>query len=96
MLSEEEVKHVAKLARIALTDKEVKKFSKQLSNVLDYMEILNEIDTKELEATNQVTGLTNVMEKDEIKSSQSTREELLNCSELPVDSKQVRVLSVIK
>lgn len=96
MLNDDQVKHVAKLARIKLTDEEVKKFGKQLSAVLNYMEILNEVDTKGVPETSQVTGLTNVMEKDEVMKGQSTREELLACSELPVDSKQVRVLRVVK
>lgn len=95
MLNEEQVRHVAKLARIKLTDEEVKKFGKQLSAVLKYMEILNEVDTEGVPETSQVTGLTNVMEKDEVRKGQSTREELLACSESPVDSKQVRVLRAV-
>jgi len=96
MIDEKQVGHVAKLARIDLTDAEVKKFSKQLSGVFEYMEILNEIDTSKVKGTSQVTGLSNVMEKDEIKKGQSTREELLATTELPVDSKQVRVLPAIE
>lgn len=96
MLTDDEVRHVAKLARIALSDEEVKKFGKQLSGVLQYMDILNEVDTSEVPETSQVTGLTNVMEKDEILPGQADREELLGCSELSVDSKQVRVKSIIK
>lgn len=96
MLSEEQVKHVAKLARIKLTDEEVKKFGKQLSGVLDYMEILNEVDVDGVALTSQVTGLKNVMERDAILSGQSGREELLKCSELPVDSNQVRVMRIVK
>ena len=96
MLSEEQVRHVAKLARIALTDEEVRKFTGQLSGVLDYMNILNEVDTTGVPETNQVTGLKNVMEEDEVKPSQSSREDLLKCSELPVDSQQVRVMRAVK
>ena len=95
MLDEKQVRHVAKLARIDLTDEEVKKFAGQLSKVFGYMEILNEVDTKDVIETSQVTGLKNVMEKDEIRSAQSSREELLNCSELPIDSKQIRVKRVV-
>ena len=62
MITEKEVRHVAKLARIALTDEEVKKFTSQLSKVLGYMEILNEVDTSKVLETSQVTGLKNVME----------------------------------
>lgn len=95
MLSDDEVKHVAKLARIHLKDEEVSLFAKQLSDVLDYMEILNKADVEGVEETSQVTGLENVMEEDEIKKSQSSREELLDCTELPVDSKQIKVKRTI-
>lgn len=87
---------MAKLARINLSDSEVKKFAGQLSKVLDYMDILNEVDTSKVPETSQVTGLTNVMEKDEILPAQSSSEELLKCSELPIDSNQIRVSRVVK
>jgi len=96
MLTEDEVRHVAKLARIDLTDNDVKKFSKQLSDVLDYMDILSDVDTDDVEMTNQVTGIKNAMRKDEVTNPKSTRDELLDCSELPKDSKQIRVLPAIK
>lgn len=76
-LGEEEVKHVAKLAGLTLTPAEVKKFQKQLSQVLDYVEILNEVNTKGIEATSQVTGLENVFREDKPGSSLS-REEVLS------------------
>ncbi len=91
MLSEKQVRHIAKLARIKLKDDEVKVFSKQLSNVLEYVDMLSEVNTDDVEETSQVTGLENVMQKDEIISSECSREELLECSELPVDSNQIRV-----
>ena len=96
MLSEEEVKHVAKLARIKLKDSEVKQFSGQLSDVLGYMDILKEVNTEGVEETSQVTGLKNVLGADEVVAARCKREELLECSELPVDDKQIRVLPAIK
>ncbi|MBD3330186.1 Asp-tRNA(Asn)/Glu-tRNA(Gln) amidotransferase subunit GatC [Candidatus Peregrinibacteria bacterium] len=95
MIDEELVKHVAALARIRLADEEISRFSSQLSSVLDYMKILEEVDVEGVEETSQVTGLKNVMEKDEILPSQSTREEMLECSELEKDSNQVRVQKTI-
>ena len=96
MLTEDQVRHIAELARISLTNEEVKKFSKQLSGVLDYMDVLNEVDTKKVAETSQVTGLKNVMEEDAILPAQSGREELLKCSELPVDGNQIRVKRIVK
>lgn len=96
MLTEEQVRHIAKLARIRLTDDEVKRLSKQLTDVLEYVNILSEVDTKNVLETSQVTGLKNVMEEDQLVQSQSNRAELLGASELPIDSNQVRVMRVIK
>lgn len=96
MLTEEQVRHIAKLARISLTEEEVKKFTVQIGGVLEYVDILQEVDTEGVPETSQVTGLTNVMEEDVIVPSQSSREELLGCSELPVESHQIRVPRVVK
>lgn len=76
MLSEEEVRHIAKLANLSLTDEEVKKFQKQLSETLEYVEILNELNTESVEATSQVTGLINVSREDFVKPSISQEEAL--------------------
>ena len=93
---EEELVHVAKLARIKLTDEQTKKFASQLGRVFEYMDVLKEVDVEGVAETSQVTGLQNVMEKDEVVKSQANREELLDCSQLPVDSKQIRVDKAIK
>ena len=67
-----QVEHIAKLARIELTEKEKEKFTKDLSSILDYVEKLNEVDTSKVEPIAQVTGLENVMREDkEIKSPKS-------------------------
>jgi aspartyl-tRNA(Asn)/glutamyl-tRNA(Gln) amidotransferase subunit C len=51
MISKEEVKHIAKLAKIELKDEEVAKFQKDLSSILGYFEMLKKIDTKQVEPT---------------------------------------------
>ena len=84
------------MARLGLTDEEVKKFSTQLTNILQYIEVLNEVDTSVVAPTNQVTGLSNVMREDVMKGGWVTREELLGCSELPVESDQIRVKPAIE
>lgn len=96
MLSEEQVRHVAKLARLKLKDAEVKKLSKELTEVLDYMEILGEVDVSDVEGTSQVTGLANVMDSDVIEDKRASREELLGCSELTVENDQILVQKTIK
>lgn len=48
MISKEKVKHIAKLARISLTEKEILKFQKELSSILDYFEKLKEVNTEKV------------------------------------------------
>lgn len=72
------VSHVAKLANLPLTKEEEKKFEKQLSETLDYVKQLEEIDTKNVDPTSQVTGLENVTREDVITPSLSQDEALSN------------------
>lgn len=64
MLTQEEVKKIATLARIALSDAEVEKFQKDLSAVLDYVAELNQVNVDGVVEVSQVTGLVNVQRSD--------------------------------
>jgi aspartyl-tRNA(Asn)/glutamyl-tRNA(Gln) amidotransferase subunit C len=68
-LTASNVEHVAKLAKLTLSKAESSKLTSQLSDTLDYIERLNEIDTTKVEPTDNVTGLVNITRKDEIKDS---------------------------
>lgn len=59
-----DVKHVAKLANLALSDSQIKKFEKQLSSVLDHINKLQQVNTEKVEETSQITGLENVVRED--------------------------------
>lgn len=63
-ISIEEIEHIASLARLSLTEKEKQLFGSQLSSILDYMEKLNELDTRNIEPTSHVLPLSNVMRND--------------------------------
>lgn len=73
-----DVKHVAKLANLPLTPEEEEKYSEQLSAILGYFEKLNEVDTKDVEPTFNVTGQSNVMREDETAGCLSQEEALFN------------------
>lgn len=64
-LTRADVLHVAKLAKLNLTDVEVEKYLKQLSSVIDFIGELSEVDTTDVEPTSQTTGLENVGRLDE-------------------------------
>jgi aspartyl-tRNA(Asn)/glutamyl-tRNA(Gln) amidotransferase subunit C len=68
-LSREEVLHIARLARLGLTEAEVDKMRKQLSNILENFEILQEVDTTNVPPTAQSVALQNVMRDDEVAPS---------------------------
>lgn len=72
------VLHIAKLADLKISKKERDKFREQLSEVISYVEELNEVDTKDVEPTSQTTGLENVKRVDETdaKSNLSQKEAL--------------------
>lgn len=72
------VQHVARLANLKLGEKEISKFQKQLVEILDYVNQLNQVNTKGVEPTNQVTGLENVSREDNPRPSLSQNEVLTN------------------
>jgi len=76
IISYQEVKHVAKLAKLKLTPKELEKFQIQLSQVLDYVSQLSKVKTSGIELTSQVTGLENVFRDDLTKPSLTCKEVL--------------------
>jgi len=67
MINKDEIKHIAHLARLGLSAKEVNQYSKELSAVVDYIDQLKEVDTINIEPTAQVTGLVNRSRQDEVK-----------------------------
>lgn len=75
-LTKKEVLHIAKLAKLDLKEKEVRKFQHELSDILEYIEILNELDTKGVKPTSQVTGLESVFREDKIEKSLSQEQAL--------------------
>jgi aspartyl-tRNA(Asn)/glutamyl-tRNA(Gln) amidotransferase subunit C len=77
-LSRDDVLKLALLSRLKLSDEEVERFRGDLSSILDYVEVLNSVDTSGLEPTYQVTGLKNVMRSDDIHDYGYKTEDLLN------------------
>lgn len=74
-LSKDDVKHVAKLSRLNLTDDEVARFQSQLSSVIGYIDELSEVDTSNVTPTSQTTGLENVDREDELKVEECLSQE---------------------
>jgi aspartyl-tRNA(Asn)/glutamyl-tRNA(Gln) amidotransferase subunit C len=84
MISEEQVRHVANLARLGLTDEEVRRMGEQLGAILDSIEKIQELDLEGVPPTANPLHLTNVFRPDE-PSPELTREEALSTAPDPVD-----------
>lgn len=70
------VEHIARLARLSVSEEEKQLFGPQLNNILGYMEKLNELDTKDVGPTSHVLSLSNVM-RDDMPGNSIPREEAL-------------------
>jgi aspartyl-tRNA(Asn)/glutamyl-tRNA(Gln) amidotransferase subunit C len=91
-LTRKDVEHVARLARLRLSDEEIERMQSQLSAILDSMELLNEVDVSGVPITSQVTGLVNVMRPDEARPSLSPEEVLSNAPDR--DEQHFRVKAI--
>jgi aspartyl-tRNA(Asn)/glutamyl-tRNA(Gln) amidotransferase subunit C len=79
MLSKSEVQKIAQLARIEITDAEAEKYSKELSDILGFVEKLNEVDTKNIEPIAHITGAKNMTREDKVQEySEETKSGIID------------------
>ena len=79
MLFKDEVKKIATLARIEITNQEAEKYSKELSDILGFVEKLNEANTEGIEPIAHITGAKNVIREDKIvEYNNDTKNNIIN------------------
>lgn len=93
-ISKADVMHVAKLARLSLSEAEQEQFTLQLNAILKYAEKLNELHTDDVAPTSHVLPITNVMREDVPRPSVSVETALRNAPE--DEDGQFRVPAVIE
>lgn len=76
IISEEEIRHIAKLANLNLTEEEIKKYTIDLTDILEMANLINNVNTDNVDETIGINGLYNVFRRDEIKQN-NNRDELL-------------------
>lgn len=64
MLTKDEIKNIAALARVGIEEGDIEKYQKDLSAVLDYFRQLEKLDTSDVEPINHITGMHNVLRED--------------------------------
>ena len=77
-LSIDEVRKVALLARLRLDESELEQMRQQLSDILEYMQVLQQVDVTDVPVTAQVTDVVNVVRPDEVRPSLPVDEVLAN------------------
>jgi aspartyl-tRNA(Asn)/glutamyl-tRNA(Gln) amidotransferase subunit C len=91
-LTQAEVEHVARLARLRLSPDELETMRRQLSQILDHFAMLSELDVSGVPPTAQVTGLTNVARADEVRPSLPRAEALANAPDQAEGMFRVRAI----
>ena len=91
-LSREEVLHIARLARVALTEDEITRLSEQLSKLLEHFEVLQRVDTEGVPPTAQSVTLQSVMREDEVAPSLPPEDILANAPRREGDCFRVRAV----
>ena len=93
-IQEEQVKHVANLARLAITEEEAKMFTEQLDAIIAFAEQLNELDTTGVKPTTHVLDMKNVLREDKAEKGLPIEEVLKNAPDH--EDGQIRVPSIIE
>ena len=80
-ITKDEVLHVAKLARLKLTEEAIEKFSGQIADILDYVDTLKQVDTSGITPTSHAISLTNALRDDEPRAHLNREDALANAPE---------------
>ncbi|MFD3447615.1 Asp-tRNA(Asn)/Glu-tRNA(Gln) amidotransferase subunit GatC [Microbacteriaceae bacterium 4G12] len=93
-ISVESVKHIAHLARLAVTEEEAEKFAKQMDAMITFAEQLNELHTDDIEPTSHVLNMKNVMREDIAEQGLPVEEVLKNAPDHKEN--QIRVPAILE
>jgi aspartyl-tRNA(Asn)/glutamyl-tRNA(Gln) amidotransferase subunit C len=93
-IQKSDIEKLAQLSRLELTDAEKEKFTGQFSDILGYVEELSEIDDKNIEPIDQITGLSNISRKDKV-TNNFDRKKMLSNTPAQLDG-FIKVKSILK
>ncbi len=91
-LSREQVLHIAELAKLGINEQETEMFAEQLSDILEYAERLNKLDTSAIARTAQVIKVSNVTRSDTVTESLSVDQALANAPDRSGDYVRVKAI----
>lgn len=95
-LSRDQVAHIAELAKLALTEHEIERMARQLSDILEYAQRLNELDTSAIPPTASVIPNQNVMRPDIVTPSLTRQQVLSNAPDTDAQREFLRVRAILE
>jgi aspartyl/glutamyl-tRNA(Asn/Gln) amidotransferase C subunit len=95
MISREQVEHIAELARLELSEKEIEKMQKDLAEILDYIDMLGEVDINNVEPTSHSVPLYNVMRGDVVEQETSETIEVMISQAPQKENNYIKVKEVL-
>lgn len=95
-ITREQVAHIAELAKLELSDQEIERMARQLSDILDYAERLNQLDTASIAPTASVIPNQNVMRADVVTPSLPRAQVLQNAPDTDVAREFLRVRAILE
>ncbi len=81
-MNEEEIRQLAQLARLDLSEEEVKRFAVEMKDIIEFCRQVNEVNTEGIETFNYSQETYNVFREDEVKECLSTEKALLNAKDI--------------
>lgn len=94
-LTRDEIKEIAALARVGVTEEEIDTYQKDLSSVLQYFEKLQELDTEDVEEIGHITGVSDVYREDEVLEMSVDGKERIMDNVVDVQDGYIKVKSVL-
>ena len=96
-LTQEQIKKIAEnLSKIHLDEGKLQEIEGDLNNILKYFELLDEVDTENVEPTYSVISKENVLREDKLQKKEISREELLACSKQDIIADQIAINNIMK
>lgn len=92
-ITTDQVAHIAGLARLHIEEAKLEGFTKEMQEILQYIDVLQEVDTSSIAPLFQSTGQTNALREDVITNKEVDNKDLLSCSPLPIIDHQIQTPS---
>lgn len=92
-LTSDDVRHIAKLCRLNITEDQLDTFAKEMTSILSFVDTLKEVDTTNVQPTPQATGITNRFREDTLCTDEINPKDILECSGLPIVDHQIQTPS---